>query len=44
MTNEELDQHLDSMYELFGTLPSPTHEPKRFRYYVRMYKHIKGLL
>jgi hypothetical protein len=44
MTNEELDKMLNEMYNIFSNLPSPEREPRRFRYYVKLYKHIKGLL
>ena len=39
MTKEELDKMLDDMYAHYGELPSPEHEPKRFAYYVKMFKY-----
>lgn len=42
MTRKELNKTLDEMYEMFGTLPSPEHEPKRFKFYVKMYNYRKS--
>lgn len=42
MKEQELENALDEMFEMFGTLPSPEHEPKRFKYYVKMYNYRKG--
>jgi hypothetical protein len=42
MTEQELEILLDEMYAYFGELPSPEHEPKRFRYYVKLYKYYKS--
>ena len=39
MTDEELMRVLEDMERIFGELPSPVHEPIRFAYYVRMYRH-----
>jgi hypothetical protein len=38
MTNEEIINHYNRMVEIYGTLPDPDHEPKRFAYYVKLYK------
>ena len=43
MTNEMLDKLLDDMYNSFHKLPNPEREPKQFKYFVKLYKHIKGL-
>jgi hypothetical protein len=42
MTEQELENVLDEMYARFGELPSPEHEPKRFKYYVKLYKFYKN--
>lgn len=41
MTDEDLDIILDKMYEQFGTLPNPEHEPKQFAYFVKLFKHLE---
>ena len=43
MTHEELDILLDDMYNSFIKLPNPEREPKQFKYFVNLYKQIKGL-
>ena len=42
MTNDEILYHYNRMVELYGTLPDPDHEPIRFAYYVKLYKHYHG--
>ena len=43
MTNEELDILLDKMYNSFNKLPNPEREPRQFKYFVKLFKHIEGL-
>ena len=43
MTDEEILKFVDEMEEHFGTLPSPEHEPKRFAWYVKMFKYYKNI-
>jgi hypothetical protein len=41
MREAELEYHWDTMVKMFGAnLPNPEHEPRRFAYYVRLYKYI----
>lgn len=40
MTDEELQKTIEAMEERLGILPSPIHEPKRFAWYVKLYKHL----
>ena len=42
MENTELELILDEMEFRFGKLPNPTHEPRRFEYYVKMYIYYKN--
>lgn len=42
MENTELELILDEMEFRFGKLPHPTHEPRRFEYYVKLYKYYKN--
>lgn len=37
LTSEE---HYSKMLELFGALPSPEHEPKKFEYFVKLYRYL----
>jgi hypothetical protein len=41
VTDEQLELALNEMQERYGELPNPLHEPKRFQYYVNMYKYEK---
>lgn len=42
MTDQELDAALAEMMEIFrGRLPSPEHEPRRFAYYVKLYRYLR---
>ena len=44
MTEEEIKLAYEEMVEQWGDkLPNYEHEPIRFAYYVRMYKHMKAL-
>lgn len=38
---EEVKKHIEEMHKMFGDLPDPKHEPKRFAYYVKLYKFFK---
>ena len=41
MSEAELEFHWDNMTRAFGyNMPNPDHEPRRFAYYVRLYKYI----
>jgi hypothetical protein len=42
MNEKQLDEILDEMYAMFSIVPSPEHEPKRFAYYVKLYRYLKG--
>jgi hypothetical protein len=42
MTEQEIENVLNEMYSYFGNLPSPEHEPKRFAYYVKLFKYLKN--
>jgi hypothetical protein len=42
MEYEDLEKMADEMEVLFGNLPSPEHEPKRFKYYIRLYVYLKN--
>ena len=39
MTDEHAKQILDAMLERWPDLPNPEHEPRRFEYYCKMFKH-----
>lgn len=41
MSEEELEQTVNEMIEMFGELPNPEQEPKRFAYYVKLFKYYK---
>jgi hypothetical protein len=38
MTDDELIYHYNRMVEIYGTLPDLDQEPKRFAYFVRLYR------
>jgi hypothetical protein len=42
MEYEDLEKIADEMEAWFGNLPSPEHEPKRFKYYIKLYKYLKS--
>lgn len=37
MTHAEIEQHVDAVFEMFGTVPDPEHEPVKFKYFMRLY-------
>lgn len=39
MTDEEAIRIYNDMLKMFGTIPSPEHEPLRFKYYYKLYKY-----
>jgi hypothetical protein len=44
MTDSEILEFYNKLVEYYGDkLPSFEHEPKRFAFYVKMYKHVKRL-
>jgi len=38
----EIDKHLDKMLKMFGEIPDPIHQPKKFRYLVSLYLYLQG--
>jgi hypothetical protein len=40
MTEEEVEIMYAEMEKYFGVLPSVDHEPKRFAYYVKLFKYL----
>ena len=40
MTDQEVEQYYGKMLDFFGYLPHFEKEPKRFLYYVRLYKYL----
>lgn len=41
INDDQANQLYDVMYQIFGNnLPHPITEPKRFEYYVKLYKHL----
>ncbi len=41
MSDEEIEFHWNNMVSAFGSnLPNPDHEPRRFAYYVKLYKYL----
>lgn len=44
VSDAELEFHWNNLIKLFGDrLPNPDHEPRRFRYYISLYKHLVKL-
>ena len=43
MDDKSLEQILEDMKEFFGELPSPVHEPIRFKYYLKLFTYYKGI-
>ena len=42
MTDAELETALAEMTEIFrGRLPNPEQEPRRFAYYVKLYRYLR---
>jgi hypothetical protein len=37
MNEEQINQHMEKLFELFPDAPDPTHEPMRFKHYMKMY-------
>jgi hypothetical protein len=42
MTEEEVESMYLQMEERFGALPSVEHEPKRFAWYVKLFKYLQN--
>lgn len=42
MSETNIEELLDKMFDHFGTLPSPEHEPKRFAWYVKVFKYYQN--
>jgi hypothetical protein len=40
MNMKEIEKHLQSMMEIFGSLPDPIHQPKRFKHFLDLYEKI----
>lgn len=40
-TDEDLEKLIHDMKTTLGDLPHPQHEPKRFAYYILLYKYYK---
>ena len=41
VSDDEIEFHWDNMVKAFGSnLPNPDHEPRRFNYYVKLYKYL----
>lgn len=40
MTDEEAINKYEDLKRMFPNVPNPEHEPRRFKAYVLMYKHI----
>lgn len=43
MTEEQAVKLYEDMLEYFGWLPNPVNYPRTFQYYIKMYKHQKGI-
>ena len=44
MSDEQAEFHWNNLVQAFGdNLPNPEHEPRRFAYYVKIYKHLLKL-
>lgn len=39
MTDQEILDFVKGMEEYFGELPNPEQEPRRFAYYIKLYKY-----
>ena len=37
-----IEEHLKKMVDLFGELPDPIHQPKKFKYLVELYKFVEA--
>jgi hypothetical protein len=40
MNTKEIEKHLEKMVEIFGSLPDPIHQPKKFKYMLELYKFL----
>jgi len=40
MNTKEIEQHLEKMMEIFGSLPDPIHQPKGFKHFLDLYEKI----
>lgn len=43
MTEQEVEYHVETMLKMWPHLPNPEHEPRRFKHYVKLYKHLMKL-
>jgi hypothetical protein len=34
------EEHVNKILEMFPNIPNPEHEPKKFIYYVKLYKYL----
>jgi hypothetical protein len=41
ISDQDLEKLIADMKQMFGDLPHPEHEPKRFAYYIKLYKYYK---
>ena len=37
-----IEEHLKKMVDLFGELPDPIHQPKKFQYLIELYKFVEA--
>ncbi len=42
MSDQEILDFVKEMEEHFGELPNPEHEPRRFAYYIKIFKYYKS--
>ena len=40
ITDSQAEQIYEAMLEMWPHLPNPDHEPKRFEYYMKMFKYV----
>lgn len=40
MNTKQIEEHLQKMIELFGSLPDPIHQPKKFKHFLNLYEKI----
>jgi hypothetical protein len=40
MNTKQIEEHLQRMIEIFGSLPDPIHQPKRFKHFLNLYEKI----
>jgi hypothetical protein len=41
MSDDQIEKAFDEMRDMFGELPNPEHEPRRFAWYVKLWKYYK---